>query len=115
MTTRAHRNVTVRFVYPAHERELLEEFDDLVAAATRGDRRAIGAIAIALGPLLLREARIELGTTDDKESGDVLQELFTAMVEAALTFPPATGNALAWLKRTVRLFARAHVRHAGGG
>ena len=44
------------------------------------DGRAIGAIAIALGPTLLNEARTVLGELDD-EADDVLRDFFLFLVE----------------------------------
>jgi hypothetical protein len=47
-------------------------FEDLVLRAAQGDRRALGAIAIAFGPKLLKEA--ELCLRGEFVAEDVLQD-----------------------------------------
>ena len=46
----------IRTIEMTHDKHL-DEFDDLAKLACRGDDRAVGAIAIALGPTLLEAAR----------------------------------------------------------
>jgi DNA-directed RNA polymerase specialized sigma24 family protein len=75
-----------------------------VACASRGDRRAIGAIAIALGPTLLIEARLVLGAFDD-EAADVLQDFFLFLVERRWLAPPPQGRAMHWMRIIVRTIA----------
>ena len=55
-----HRNVVVRYVHPAPERKLLERCDDLIARALSGDARAISAVVLTFGELLVGVARREL-------------------------------------------------------
>jgi hypothetical protein len=74
-------------------RDEFDEFDELVACASGGDRRAIGAIAIALGPTLLKEARTVLGEFDD-EADDVLQDFFLFLVEPRWPTTPPQGRAM---------------------
>ena len=52
---------------------LEEDFDDLVLRASEGDRRAVGAIAIALGKSLVEEARSVVKGLDG-EAEDVVQD-----------------------------------------
>jgi DNA-directed RNA polymerase specialized sigma24 family protein len=80
------------------------EFDDLVMRASQGDRRAIGAIAVAIGPKLLVEARKILGEFD-QEAEDVLQDFLVALLERRLRFEPAHGRAMPWMCRMVRAIA----------
>ena len=54
--------------------DLLDDLDELVANAARGDGRAVGAIAIAFGPMLLAVARVELGAAHAADDADVLQK-----------------------------------------
>jgi DNA-directed RNA polymerase specialized sigma24 family protein len=105
-----HRNVVVRFIHTATDRELLDQLDELVSDAVSGDRRAVGAIAIAFGPTLLGEIRRELGPIFVQDEGDVMQDFCLAMIDGKLTFPPIRGAALPWMKRMVRSFAREHLR-----
>ena len=101
---------------PAHtltDAELLDELDDLVAAAAAGDSRAIGAIAIAFGPLLLKDVHQELGDLFQQDAGDVLQDFFLALTEGKLIFPSIRGGGLPWMKREVRSLAREHLRQRG--
>src|SRR5271156_6153241 len=97
--TKSHRNVAIRFIRTASDRELLDQLDELVSDAVAGDRRAIGAIAIAFGPTLLKEIRRELGALFAQDEGDVMQDFCLAMTEGKLTFPPIRGAALPWMKR----------------
>lgn len=108
-----HRTASTRSIATTSDRELLDQLDQLVANAVRGDRHAIGAIAIAFGPMLLQEVRKELGPLFENEGGDVLQDFFLAMTEAQLTFPSIRGAGVPWMKRTARTFARQHLLERG--
>lgn len=108
--TKSHRNVAIRYIYTASDRELLDQLDELVSDATAGDTRAVGAIAIAFGPTLLKEIRRELGPIFVQDEGDVMQGFCLALTNRKLTFPPIRGAALPWMKRMVRSFAREHLR-----
>ena len=89
--------------------QIQDEFDDLVKRACDGDRRALGAIAIAVSPQLLREARAELRGFR-QGAGDVLQDFFLAVLEGMLSFEPGKERAIVWMTRVVREIARRH-RH----
>jgi DNA-directed RNA polymerase specialized sigma24 family protein len=102
----AARQDAFRSVRALTDEEVREQFDELVAEAARGDLRAIGAIAIALGPTLLKEARRGLGKGREHEAGDVLQAFFLAMTEGTMAFAGEQGTGLAWMKRMVRQGAR---------
>jgi hypothetical protein len=108
--TKTHRNVAIRYIYTATDRELLDQLDELVIDAVSGDRRAVGAIAVVFGPTLLKEIRRELGPPFAQDEGDVLQSFLLAMTEGTLEFPAIRGAALPWMKRIVRSFARQHLR-----
>ncbi len=95
-----------RYIATATDEELLEQLDELVAAAVGGDRRAIGAIAIAHGPALLKEARRALGKGRKHQAGYVLQRFFLAMTEGTMAFAGKPGTGLAWMKSRVRAGAR---------
>jgi hypothetical protein len=81
-------------------------FDDLVLRASQGDRRAIGAVAVAFGPRLLEEAKACLGDYEH-EAEDVLQDFFLALLERRSRFAPAQGRAIPWMCEAVRALARA--------
>lgn len=102
-------NAAKRITTTAKDAELIEQLDDLVRNATRGDSRAVGIIALVYGPMLNDEAREELGNWE-QDSADVLQTLFLTMCEGSMLFPAIRGAAIPWMKRTVREIARKWVR-----
>ena len=114
MTTR--KNGNARFIYTATDEELLDELDVLVSNATKGEGPAVGAIAIGFGPMLMKEARMELGELWHQDAGDVVQEFHVRLLAGELTFPRIRGAAIPWMKRTVRALAREHLgkEHPGG-
>jgi hypothetical protein len=65
-------NAAHKFVSAATDEELLDQLDELVAHAAKGERDAVGAILIAFGPRLLDEAREALGPAHEQDAGDVL-------------------------------------------
>ena len=64
--------------------------------ASRGDRRAIGAIAVAIGPTLLAAARTGLGGFK-QEADDVLQDFYVSLLERRWRFTPGHGHAMQWM------------------
>jgi hypothetical protein len=109
MTIRNSSNAAPRFIFTATDDELLEDLDVVVLHATQGDGPAVGALAIAFGPMLMKEARMELGAVWHPLAGDVVQELHVRMLAGELTFPRIRGAAIPWMKRTVRGIAREHL------
>jgi hypothetical protein len=107
-------NAAEERVFIDPEADLLDQGDQLVVAATRGDRRAVGAIAIAFGPTLNDEAREALGPKWEQESADVLQEFFLALCEGELEMPPIRGAGVPWMLREVRGIARRYVEEREG-
>jgi DNA-directed RNA polymerase specialized sigma24 family protein len=101
-----HRQLSV--VKPQTDAQHQDEFDELVRRATHGDRRALGAIAIAVSPTLLEEARDVLGEDFAQEAGDVLQDFFLMLLEGRSRFVPAYGRGLAWMCGIIRSMARRH-------
>jgi DNA-directed RNA polymerase specialized sigma24 family protein len=88
-----------------------EDINVLVAHAAQGDRRAIGAIAVTYGPLLVRIAREEVRHEEDAE--DIVQDLYERLLEGrAARFLPRKGQGLSWLRGLVRALART--RRKGG-
>jgi len=101
-------NSTVRkHLFTASDEQLLDELDTLVGNAARGDSDAVGAIAIAFGPSLLAAAREELDPANRKDAGDAFQDLCLCLLESRLRYPGIRGGALPWLKRMIRVLARA--------
>jgi DNA-directed RNA polymerase specialized sigma24 family protein len=86
--------------------QLEDAFDDLVERAFGGDRRALGAIAIATSKPLLDAARAELGDFRH-EREDVLQDFFVAALEGRLRFVRGEERASIALLRIIREMARA--------
>jgi hypothetical protein len=109
------QNEKTKFIQTATDEELIEQLDELVAAAAAGDARAVGAIAIALGPMLLAEARAELGELFAHEDGVVLHWFHEALLGRELVFPRIRGAAVPWMKRMVRTMARARLAERGRG
>jgi len=93
-----------------------DEFNDLLVNACDGDPRAIGAIAIALGPALLEEARLVLGNSTH-EADSLLDEFLDSLATGHSRFTPAKGDPLVWMGRVVRRIAqqclRARARYPG--
>jgi DNA-directed RNA polymerase specialized sigma24 family protein len=83
---------------------LLQDLDDLVARASRGDRRAIGALAVAFGPALRGEARLALGK-DAHDADDLLQDLYVFLLEARIPYLPGYGRAIQWICGVIRVLA----------
>jgi DNA-directed RNA polymerase specialized sigma24 family protein len=83
---------------------LLQDLDDLVARASRGDRRAIGALAVAFGPALRGEARQALGKAAP-DADDLLQELYVFLLEARIPYLPGYGRAIQWICGVIRVLA----------
>ncbi len=94
---------------PANDTQLQDDFDDLVTRASEGDRRAVGAIAVAIGPSLLKEARAAMKGLDG-EAEDVVQDFFLFLVERRSPFNRADGRALHWMHRIVRVMAQQRRR-----
>ena len=92
-----------------NDKSCQEDFDDLVLRASEGDRRAVGAIATALGKSLLEEARSVLKELDD-EAGDVVQDFLLFLLEARAPFNRARGPAMKWMYRMVRTIAQQRRR-----
>jgi DNA-directed RNA polymerase specialized sigma24 family protein len=95
------------------DEQFIDEMDALVRSAALGDHRAISAIAIAMSPMLIVEARKALGPAHDQDDADVLQELFLKLLEKGLRFPQIRGAGTVWLQRMVRLIAKDWVRKKG--
>jgi DNA-directed RNA polymerase specialized sigma24 family protein len=88
------------------DQRLIDDLDALVVDASHGDRRAIGAIAIAFGPRLIDEAVAVLGPDFADEAADVLQDFFLSLLEGHSRFVPQRGRALPWMFGIVRAAAR---------
>jgi len=97
------------YIATATDEEVLAQIDALLVEALAGDGRAIGAIAIGLGPTLLREVHQELGEGCAQGAWDVLPRFFRAMSEGTMRFQGERGTGLAWMKRIVRAGAREHL------
>jgi DNA-directed RNA polymerase specialized sigma24 family protein len=89
--------------------QLLDQLDELVLHATRGNRKAIGAIALAFNRELLAEANAVLHNEHD--AADVVQDLFLALLEGrAERFAPDRGRAMPFLLGVVRATAQKRRR-----
>jgi hypothetical protein len=85
--------------------ELLEEFDDLVVHATRGDRYALTVLSVGLGPVILDEARIVLGPGREEHANGIVAELFIGMLRGELIFAPGAVHAGPWLGAQLHFLA----------
>jgi hypothetical protein len=84
------------------------EFDTLVEEAAAGDERAVGAIAAALGPMLLEDARTVLEEFQE-EADEVLRDFFQSLLDRRLRFDRDYGSALPWMCGVVQ--GIAHLRY----
>ena len=110
------KNINAAFVsvfLPRTDEQIADELAACVRDASRGDRRAIGCIAIALGGLLHEEARAALGPRYEQGAGDVMQDLYLGLLESRFAFPEIEGGALHWLSRVIHSLA-AEVAHEMG-
>lgn len=87
--------------------QLRDMLDDLVQKASLGDRRAIGALAVGLGPTLLKAAREALGPRRADEDEDLLQDLFVCLSHGKLPFVRGRDQGLPWLRRQLESLAHA--------
>ena len=76
----------------ANDTQLDEDFDDLVLRASEDDRRAVGAIPIALGKPLIEQARIAFKGFDG-EAEDVVQDFLLFLLEASESNAPSPSRA----------------------
>ncbi len=96
------------------DEELLDELDEVMAAAAQGDGRALAAIVIGFGPMLVETAKEALGIVHQQDAGDVIQELSVMFLEKRLVFPRIRGAAIPWMKRMVRVAAQSWLRKQKG-
>jgi hypothetical protein len=80
-------NAATTLIFTATDDELYDQLDVLVANAAKGDGPAVGAIAIGFGPMLMKEARMELGELWHQDAGDVVQEFHLRLLAGELSFP----------------------------
>ncbi len=112
MKTSMARKMTKFAVHHANEQnddQHLEAFDELVQKASEGDSRAVGAIAVAIGPTLLEEARVALGDFE-QEAEDVLDDFFLCLLDRRMRFTPAHGRAMPWMCGIVQAIAQQRRR-----
>ncbi len=88
-------------------RATLDELDEAIAAASRGNNRAIAWLALAFGSSLWAEAL--QATRDDRcRATDVLQSFYLSLLESTRPFDPAfDGRALPWICRRIHAMAAA--------
>lgn len=108
-TSNTRKNTTFEIHNPQTDEQRQREFDNLARLASEGDRRAIGAIAIAIGPLLLKEARAGLGEFE-QEAGNVLHDLFVSLLERRTRFVPGHARAMPWMCGIVQTIAQQRRR-----
>ncbi len=99
----AHNTVLSRH-FQINER-IIDDLDALVVAAAHGDRRALGAIAVAFGPRLIGEAKAILGRFFEEEATDLVQDFFVSLLEGRSRFAPQRKRALPWMFGIVRAAA----------
>ena len=95
------------------DQELLDDLDEVVAAAANGDGQAVMAILVGFAPMLIDTAKDALGVVHEQDAGDVLQELSVLLLEKRLVFPRIRGAAVPWLKRMVEVAAQGWRRKQG--
>jgi hypothetical protein len=100
MSSTAHRKLS-----ELTDAELLEEFDDLVVHATRGDRYALTVLSVGLGPVIFDEARTVLGPGREEHACGIVNELFMGMLRGELSFAPGAVRAGPWLGAQLHVLA----------
>jgi DNA-directed RNA polymerase specialized sigma24 family protein len=108
MTTR--NRSTALLLRSAAGEPLSDALDACLRDAVRGDRRAAGRIAMALGGLLHDEARAALGPRYEQAACDVVQDFYLGLLERRFTFPRIRGCGAVWTKRIVRALATQAAR-----
>jgi DNA-directed RNA polymerase specialized sigma24 family protein len=104
-TARKSNAQSSRHSHSQTDTQLQDDFDALVTRANQGDTRALGAIAIACRPDLLREAGAVMGDFA-REAEDIVQDLLLELLEGRSRFTPAQGRAIHWMCGIVRAMAR---------
>jgi hypothetical protein len=85
----------------------LDELDEAIAEASRGDNHAIACLALAFGRSLWAEA-MSATQGDRSRATDVMQELYLSLLEGTRPFDPAfDGRALPWIRRQIQAIAAA--------
>ncbi len=86
-------------------RATLDELDEAIAKASRGDRHAIACIAIAFGRALWKAA-LDATHRDRSRASDVLQSFYLSLLEGGRPFDPAfDGRAIPWMDRRIQAIA----------
>ncbi|HEV3189103.1 MAG TPA: hypothetical protein VGY54_01330 [Polyangiaceae bacterium] len=89
--------------------DIQAEFDDLMVLACDGDPRAVGAVYVGFGPVLLREARSVMGRFK-QDAEDVVQDFFDAVLAGRAVYEPTDGHATHWMRGLVRAIARTYCK-----
>jgi DNA-directed RNA polymerase specialized sigma24 family protein len=108
MNTSNHRQSYSLYPHKT-DAQIQAEFADLVVRACKGDRRAVGAIYIAFGPVLLREARSVMGPFK-QDAEDVVQDFFDAVLAGRAVYEPTGGHATHWMRGLIRAIARTYCK-----
>ena len=111
-TKKNHAGAT-RVLDPAGDDARLDELDVIVGRAADGEMRAVGALAIAFGPMLIDEAKAALGPLWAAKAGGVVHELTVRLLSRELAFPAIRHAGIPWLKRVIRELAGEVVRERG--
>lgn len=86
-------------------RATLDELDEGIASASRGDRHAIACLALAFGSSIWTEA-LHATRDDRSRASDVLQSFYLSLLEASRPFDPAfDGRAIPWMGRRIHAIA----------
>jgi DNA-directed RNA polymerase specialized sigma24 family protein len=101
---------TALLLLPDAGESIADALDACVRAAIRGDRRAVGILAMALGGFLHDEARAALGPRFEESASDVVQDFYLGLLEGRFTFPGIRGCATVWMRRVIRTLAAEVVR-----
>jgi DNA-directed RNA polymerase specialized sigma24 family protein len=106
-TKQKSNNETAELEMPqaANDTQLRDDLVDRRTRASESDRRALGAIAAAIGPSLLKEARAAMKGLDG-DAEDVVQDFFLFLVEGGAPFNVLNEHASHWMHRMVRVMAQ---------
>jgi hypothetical protein len=104
---------TALLLLPDAGESIADALDACVRDAIRGDHRATGRIAMALGGFLHDEARAALGPRFEQSASDVVQDFYLGLLEGRFTFPGIRGCATVWMRRVIRTLAAEVVCEMG--
>ncbi len=89
--------------------------DEIIQAASRGDRLSVAAVAAVFGPMLEGNVFSILCDLPHHETDLVVDDFFGSLLAGENRFGPAPGRGVDWMRGIVRAMARVHLAVVKGG